>query len=475
MPLPRVRVPATDDFRKGFASIRERLGIPNTMPSEVETAAREAAHRAWSADRVDRRDLALVTVDPAGSRDLDQALHIEARGDGHRVSYAIADVAAFVGPGDLVDQEAWRRVVTMYSPDLRSPLHPAPLSESAASLLPDGDRPAVLWTIDLDEHGAVTGRRVERAVVRSRAQLAYEEGQRLVDAGGHPALGELRVVGERRMRRQAERGGISLHLPDQEVVERPGGYDVVFEAPAPIEQWNEQISLLTGMVAAELMLDAGTGLLRTLPPPPDFVVAALGRCARGLGVNWPKKTDDYASILSGLDPALPAHAALITQSARLFRGAGYVGFAGERPELTEQAAIGAPYAHVTAPLRRLGDRFTSELALAAHDGRPAEAWAVDALGRLPDTLEDGARRQSALDRACVDFTEAMVLRDRVGQCFAVVVTEVEGDDARVQFREPAVLARARGGPLKAGQEAEVELLAVHPDQGRIELRVVAGP
>ncbi len=473
VPLPRVRAPANEEFRAGFAAVRERLEIPETVPAAVDAAAVRAAGRAWTADRADRRDLDLVTIDPVGSRDLDQALHIEARSEGHRVSYAVADVAAFVDPGDLVDQEAWRRIVTMYSPDQHSPLHPAPLSEAAASLLPDGDRPVVLWTIDLDDRGEVIDRRVERAVVRSRAQLGYEEGQRLAEAGGHPALGELPTVGERRIALQAERGGISLHLPNQEVVERDDGYEVVFEAPLRIEQWNEQISLLTGMVAAELMLEAGTGLLRTLPPPPPFVVRALGRSARGLGVDWPKATEDYASILAGLDPARPAHAALITQSARLFRGAGYVGFAGEPPELTEQAAIGAPYAHVTAPLRRLGDRFANELVLAAHDSRPPAGWAVEALALLPETLQDGARRQSALDRACVDFVEAMVLRDRVGQRFAVVVTEVDDDEARVQFRDPAVLARARGVGLEPGAEAEVELVAVDPDEGRIELRAVA--
>jgi sRNA-binding carbon storage regulator CsrA len=68
----------------------------------------------------------------------------------------------------------------------------------------------------------------------------------------------------------------------------------------------------------------------------------------------------------------------------------------------------------------------------------------------------------------------MILRDRVGQRFTVVVTEVDKDDVRVQFRDPAVLARARGDGLTAGEEAEVELVAVHPAEGRIELRAVAG-
>ncbi len=476
MPLPRVRTPATEEFRAGFAAIRARLDVPEVVPAEVEAAGRAAAERAAATDRVDRRDLEFVTIDPPGSRDLDQALHIEARGDGHRVHYAIADVAAFVDLGDPVDAEAWRRVVTLYSPDHRAPLHPASLSEASASLLPDGDRPAILWTIDLDGEGEVEAQRVERAVVRSRAQLGYAEGQALADAGGHSALAELRTVGERRQRLQQARGGISLHLPNQEVVEEDGGFTLVFEAPLAIEQWNEQISLLTGMVAADLMLAAGSGLLRTLPPPPDFVVRSLGRAARGLGVEWPKRTGDYAAILAGLDPRIPAHAALIAQSARLFRGAGYAAFTGgapSAPAVIDQAAIGGPYAHVTAPLRRLGDRFTLELCLGASADRPPPSWAVDALAALPEVLKDGARRQSALDRACVDFTEAMLLRDRVGDRFPVVVTDVERDGARVQFRDPAVLARARGDGLEPGAEAEVELTAVLPDEGRIELRVVA--
>lgn len=469
MPLPRVQVPAVEEFLAGFAAIRARLEVPEAVPAEVEGAAAEAARRAVGADRVDRRDLALVTIDPAGSRDLDQALRVESRGDGHRVHYAIADVAAFVAPGDPVDEEAWRRVVTMYSPDGRAPLHPTALSEGAASLLPGVDRPAVLWTVDLDAEGEVTDRRVERALIRSGEQLTYEEAQHRVDHDADPAWAALRVLGERRMVREQARGGISLHLPSQQVVADDGGYDLVYDAPRPVELWNEQVSLLTGMVAADLMLEAGTGLLRTLPPPPAFVVRRLGRSARHLGVAWPKHATDYATILGGLDPAVPEHAALITQAARLFRGAGYTAFRGEPPEVREQAAIGAPYAHVTAPLRRLGDRFAQEVALAACAGSAPPGWALDALGRLPEVLEEGGRRQSALDRACVDFVEAMVLRDRVGEHFDVVVTEVEGDAARVQFREPAVLARAVGPDLAPGREAVVRLTGVDVTEGTIEL------
>ena len=75
-----------------------------------------------------------MTIDPAGSRDLDQAFHAERRPHGFRVRYAIADVAAFVAPGGALDREAFARGVTLYLPDGRAPLYPDVLGEGAASL-----------------------------------------------------------------------------------------------------------------------------------------------------------------------------------------------------------------------------------------------------------------------------------------------------------------------------------------------------
>ena len=70
--------------------------------------------------------------------------------------YAIADVAEYVERGGAVEREAWARGETVYCPDLRIPLYPQVLSENAASLLPGVDRPAVVFTIDLDEIGDQT-------------------------------------------------------------------------------------------------------------------------------------------------------------------------------------------------------------------------------------------------------------------------------------------------------------------------------
>ncbi len=136
-----------------FSGLRRELGLPDEFPAAVLVEAGEVVREGWLPS-VDRTDIAFLTVDPAGSRDLDQAMHLSRRpGGGYRVLYAIADVVSFVRPGGAVEAESWVRGQTIYLPDGRVPLHPPVLSEEAVSLLPGGDRAAVVWTIDLDGDG----------------------------------------------------------------------------------------------------------------------------------------------------------------------------------------------------------------------------------------------------------------------------------------------------------------------------------
>src|SRR5688572_19677877 len=121
MPRRRVRLSPLAAAPIAFDAIREEAEVPAAFPPEVEAEAEAAAAREPAAARV---ELPFVTIDPPGSRDLDQALHIERRGDGHRVSYAIADVGHFVEPGGALDREAHERAVTVYAPDRKVPLHP---------------------------------------------------------------------------------------------------------------------------------------------------------------------------------------------------------------------------------------------------------------------------------------------------------------------------------------------------------------
>ncbi|HVU93513.1 MAG TPA: RNB domain-containing ribonuclease, partial [Jatrophihabitans sp.] len=186
----------------------------------------------------DESSIPFVTIDPAGSRDLDQAVHIAGEGDGHLVSYAIADVAAFVRPGGAIDVEAHRRGETLYFPDARVPLHPPALSEGAASLLPGELRPAVLWRITLDSAGEVTAVDVRRARVRSTAQLDYAGVQAQADRNELPdGIRLLPEVGRRRLELARRRHAIGLELPEQEVVPVPGdGWTIALRSPLPVER-----------------------------------------------------------------------------------------------------------------------------------------------------------------------------------------------------------------------------------------------
>jgi exoribonuclease R len=470
-----------DDVAAGMAALRADLDVPEEFPPAVLDAADAAAaaprHRSLPpGGRADRRGIELVTIDPPGSRDLDQAFGAEARaGGGIRVWYAIADLAAFVAPGDQVDAEANRRGVTFYGPDRRVPLHPARLSEGAASLLPGEDRPALLWCIDLDPDGTPVDTRLERATVRSRAQLSYADVARDVDAGtAAPPLALLQEIGRRRLEAEIVRGGVSLPLPDQVVAPAPGGDLLLrYEAPVAAEAWNAQVSLLAGLEAARLMLAGGVGLLRTLPPADDRTLTRLRRSARALGVDWPSD-GGYPAFVRSLDASTPAGAALLVQSARVLRGAGYAAFRdGKLPDDPGHAAVAAPYAHVTAPLRRLCDRATNEVVLALVEGRDVPEWADAALDALPEAMAEATRREGSYSRAALDLVEALVLRSSVGRAFPAVVVDVDDDRAQVQLRDPAVVGRARvTSPTEPGDEVDVVVRAADPVARRIELEIV---
>ena len=459
-------VPASD-LRAGFDAIRAELQLPGPYPEQALAEARAAA----GAPRMPAEDatgLPLVTLDPAESMDLDQAMLLERReGGGFRVHYAIADVAAFVTPGSMLDLETHRRGETYYMPDMRVPLHPEILSEGAASLLPGQECPALLWQIDLDSTGDSTNVEVRRARVRSRAKLNYEDTQAALDAGkAEPVLELLREIGTLRQDREAERGGISLSVPAQVVVADNDSWSLEYRTPLPVENWNAQISLLTGMAAAELMIYGGIGLLRTMPDPPEFAYHRLHRVARALKIRWTEGVS-YSDLIRKLDPAIPAHAAFLQETTTLMRGAGYTAFDGGVPEQAGHSALATTYAHVTAPLRRLADRYAGEVCVALCAGTEVPDWARSELPKLPAVMEGADRRGSAVDRECVDLVETMLLKDRVGEEFDAVVIDLneridwdhngKPDVGIVQLTQPAVRARCDGHDLPLGQETRVRL------------------
>ena len=477
MPATRIRLQTGADttLAQGIAAIQREMKLPGAFPPEVEAAAAQAAAQP-RLPALDRTDVPLVTIDPPGSMDLDQAMHLERQGGGYRVYYAIADVAAFVASGDAVDAEAHRRGETLYGADSRILLHPQSLSEGAASLLPEQLRPALLWTIDLDAAGEIAAIDVRRAKVRSRARLDYAGVQQQLDAGtADPLWSLLREVGELRQRREQARGGISLALPEQEISVADGQWRLEYRVNRPVEDWNAQISLLTGMAAAQLMVKGKVGLLRTLPPPDPAAIARLKLTAQVLGIAWPA-AQSYPDFTRALDPSKDAHVAMLTACTTVLRGAGYVAFDGALPAQPLQSALAAEYAHATAPLRRLVDRYVGEVCVALCAGEPVPDWARAALPALPELMAEADRRAHQYERQVIDLVEAVLLAPRVGETFRGAIVEANGAERGrgngngaaahggvVMLRDPAIEARVgSAAPLPLGQEVTVRLAEADP-------------
>lgn len=463
MPRRRLEVKpgSVAELEEGIRAIEIEMEIRTDFPEQVRQEAQEIAAKPQLPER-DCTDLPFVTIDPPGARDLDQAMHIERAGDGFVIYYAIADVAAFVRPGGAIDAEAHLRGETLYAPTHRVALHPPELSEGAASLLADQVRPALVWKITLDSSGEGTDAEVFRALVRSRGQYDYAAVQERIDAGdADEVFLLLREVGQLRQQHERERGGVSLPLPEQEIGIAPGGWSLAFRENLPVEGWNEQISLLTGMAAADLMMYAQIGLLRTLPPADPRSIARLRRAAKALDVSWPQDMD-YPDFVRTLGPKTPKHQAMLSECTTLLRGAAYAAFDGAIPAQPEHAAIAAEYAHATAPSRRLADRYVGEVCVAICAGVPVPAWVRTGLGALPEVMQGSDRRAGTYERQIVDLVEAGMLAGSVGGTFEGVVIEADPNDPQrgtVMVRDPAVEAAVRADEkLPVGETVNVRVV-----------------
>lgn len=476
----------TNRLAEALHALRTELELPGPFPDDAlhDALAAIAEHKMPD---LDFTDVEFVTIDPPSSTDLDQALFIERSGEGYKVLYAIADVPSFVQPGGALDAETRRRGQTFYAPDGRIPLHPEVISESAGSLLADQLCAAFVWEFELDQAAHVQSVLVRRARIRSRAKLSYRNVQEDLDSGGAgPVLQLLKEVGLKRVELERLRGGASLNMPDQEIQQLPdGGYRIVAAPSLPVEDWNAQVSLMTGMAAADLMLEGKVGILRTMPAPDERSLLHFKRQTHALGKPWDGQAS-YGEYLRSLDPTDPRQLAIMHSAGMLFRGAGYTPFDGTVPDDAIQSAIGAAYAHTTAPLRRLIDRFVLVICEALSNGTAVPAWAREALPSLPVIMAASDQLAARMERLALDTVEAALLINHVGQEFdAVVISGSKpgkpngnggngngnGPSGIIQIADPAVTARCPG-ELESGTTVRVRLLSSDIATREIKLELV---
>jgi exoribonuclease R len=451
-------VDPSNALAQGLASIRNQFRVPASFPPAVLAAADDAAKRA-PGEHVDRTDLPFVTLDPATSTDLDQAFAIERAGSDLLLRYAIADVAWFVDDGGAIDLEAWTRGTTLYLPDGKAGLYPPVLAEGAASLLPDGPRPAIVFAVRVAPDGSVKLDGAERSVIRSRAKLAYD-GVR--DSDLPPDFAEL---ARRITAAEDARGAARVDPPEQEVDRQADGrFELLFRPRLDAEDRNAALSLATNLAVADAMQSHHTGLFRVMPAPDARAVGRLRNTARAFGLTWPAETslEDYEKTLSANEPR---QAAFMLAIRRAGGGAAYQPY---RNGVTPwHAPMAATYAHATAPLRRLADRYVVRAALAIANGQSVPDAVTQAFEKLPPVMARADALGGQIDRAVIDLAEAAALKDHVGQIFSAVATDLDEKGARIQLCDLPVVARVDAHGVEPGDALRVRLTAADPERRAI--------
>jgi exoribonuclease R len=447
----------------GLALIRTQYEVPTSFPADVLVQAEVAANRPITG-HADWTDRDFATLDPAASTDLDQAFSIERSGADIILHYAIADVAWFVVPNGAVDAEAWHRGTTIYMPDGKASLYPERLSQDAASLLPGVDRPSVVFTVRIDPAGKSVVEGAERAVIRSRAKLAYET----VTPGDLPA--DFNELWRRIEAAENARGAARVDAPEQELVPGPDGqYRLEFRPQLQSEIQNAAMSLAANLAIADVLLAHRTGLFRVMPEPQDWAVHRLRHTAKALGLEWPHK-EGLKEFERTLNQAEPRDAAFMAAVRRAGPKASYAPY--HEGVVPWHSAMAATYAHATAPLRRLADRYVIEAVLQIIDGGTVAPELSAAFERLPAIMAIADDKSAQVDRAVLDLAEAVELEGREGSSFAAVVTDLDERGARIQLTELAVVSRVDGKGALPGDKITVELVSADPARREIRFQRV---
>ncbi|MEZ4414599.1 MAG: ribonuclease R [Gemmatimonadota bacterium] len=478
-------------------------GLPASLPPGLGAAARaavEAAERRPEADRQDRTDLHVVTIDPADARDHDDALSVqELEGGLVRVGVHIADVAHYVTAGSEVDLEALRRGTSVYLVDRVLPMLPEALSADACSLVPGEPRRVVTVYVDFDAKGAVVGHRFERSWIRSRHRLSYEEaqesltGSRSLDPATDAALQRLDWLAGVLRRARKLRGSIDFDVPEARVVLEEGGSPIQIERRARFESHRlvEDFMLLANETIAREGSRKGWPLLFRVhhSPDPDRL-DKLRELLSGVGYTLPERVSPGAlqKVLERAE-GRPEQALVATSVLRAMMRARYASTDDGHYGLAAQH-----YAHFTSPIRRYPDLHVHRVLAADLFGaeRGAEAWTEEALASLAEHV---SRRERVADEAerdsvelkKIEYMERHLGDDLTGRISSVVpfgffvvpddvfaeglvhVSSLADDFYHFHERSLALVGERRGRIFRIGDPVTVRVARVDRSERRIDL------
>jgi len=309
-----------------------------------------------------------------------------------------------------------------------------------------------VFTVRVEPEGKSRLDGAERGLIRSRAKLAYET----VKDGNLPeGFAEL---SQRITAAEGARGAARVDPPEQEVaIDSSGGFTLAFRPQLQSEIQNASMSLAANLAIADTLLAHRTGLFRVMPEPDERSIWRLRHSAKALGLTWPKN-ETLEQFERSLDSWNPGHAAFQAAVRRAGPGASYAPY--QEGVVPWHSAMGATYAHATAPLRRLADRYVIEATLEIVSGGAISPEIQAAFQKLPAVMAKAEAKSGQIDRAVLDLAEAVTLDGREGERFEAVVTDEDERGARIQLCDPAVISRIDGKGAVPGDRIAVQLASV---------------
>jgi ribonuclease R len=406
--------------------------IPHIFPADVLAEA-QAAKSATMAGREDWRQLPLVTIDPADAKDHDDAVHAEPdtdekNPDGHIVTVAIADVAAYIRTGSALDGEALKRGNSVYFPDRVVPMLPERISNDLCSLRENEDRPALAVRMTFTAEGRKLRHSFHRVMMKSAAKLAYPQAQAAIDGNADEKSGPLLETvlrplwdAYRALKRGREnRAPLELDLPERKILLKEDGTvdRVVVPDRLDAHKLIEEFMIQANVAAAETLEGKRQPLVYRIHDAPtlakqeslrEFLQTIGLSLARGLQMK-PAAFNGILSRVSGSEhEGLVNDVVLRTQSQAVYSrdNIGHFGLNLQR------------YAHFTSPIRRYADLIVhraliGSLGLGPEGLTGAEEERLEEVAALISAAE---RRAMAAERETVDRLIAAHLSTRVEETF----------------------------------------------------------
>lgn len=424
--------------RAAMAALLSSEGLGRPFSKAVLNEAEAVAEQAAVADpgRHDLTGQRVITIDPEGAKDHDDAIAVRAEGDATRLWVHIADVARYVELGGAIDREAARRGCSVYVPGTVDPMLPERLSADVCSLRPGADRKVVTVEMLIDAAGEVTETRFARSVIHSRRRLTYPEVDRLFAGGGlgdpdlEADLATGRALAARLRRRRMARGALGIETAEPSFTfhgDQLAGVRLEWQTEA--HSLVEECMIAANEAVARYMLARGrpTIFRRHEDPEPRSIELLYERFAE-LGVAT-------APLAEGPLTPTQCAAAAVRASEAVTRHVEHHGGRRSLPVLVLQALRQAHYSsehvghsglassaylHFTSPIRRYPD-------LAAHRAL------LDALG-LAGPGADAADLAMAAERSSLAERQAVAVERRADRiCLAFLLADRIADDPDETF------------------------------------------